>query len=263
MLYAPPERGVKGVLILKKKIIVISVLTILVISLLIIYVNHQPKSNYSPSLNSSVPGHPVVPDRPIVSLPSQPEEKVYEKPVIYLYPPEPTKVSVNLSFDGIIDCTYPAYNEGWEVTAYPDGTLINHADGKEYSYLYWEGQGSADYDLSKGFVVKGEDTAGFLQEKLILMGLTPREYNEFIVYWLPQMQNNAYNLISFQGKVYTDSARLTIVPEPDAILRVFMVFKPLDKPVEIEEQVLYPFARKGFMVMEWGGAKCDKKCHYF
>ena len=39
------------------------------------------------------------------------------------------------------------------------------------------------------------------------MGLTPREYNEFIVYWLSKMQHNAYNLIAFQGSEYTDHAR--------------------------------------------------------
>ena len=45
-------------------------------------------------------------------------------------------------------------------------------------------------DFSRGFVVRGSDTAAFLREKLAYMGLTPREYNEFIVYWLPRMQNN-------------------------------------------------------------------------
>ena len=180
-----------------------------------------------------------------------------EKPVIYLYPSEPTDVSVLLSYNGTLDCTYPPYNDGWNVTAYPDGTIINSHDGKEYSYLYWEGHGKADYDFSRGFVVKGEDTAGFLQEKLAYMGLTPREYNEFIVYWLPQMQNSAYNLITFQGAAYKDTAVLTITPEPDSVLRVFMAFKPLDMPVEIEEQILCPFERTGFSVVEWGGCKLD------
>jgi len=154
-----------------------------------------------------------------------------------------------------MDCAYPAYNGGWNVTAFPDGTLVNHADGKEYSYLYWEGHGGADYDLSKGFVVKGADTAAFLQEKLAYMGLTPREYNEFIVYWLPRMQNNAYNLITFQGAAYTDTARLTVTPKPDSVLRIFMAYKPLDKPVKIGEQALRPFERKGFAVVEWGGCE--------
>jgi hypothetical protein len=158
-----------------------------------------------------------------------------------------------LKYNGILDFTYPAYNDGWHVTAFQDGTLINHADGKEYAYLFWEGHGKTDYDLSRGFVVKGEDTVSFLQDKLSYIGLTPREYNEFIVYWLPLMQNNAYNLITFQGNAYTENAELIITPTPDSMLRVFMAFKPLDAPIEIEEQELSPFSRSGFMVVEWGG----------
>ena len=87
------------------------------------------------------------------------------------------------------------------------------------------------------------------------MGLTPKEYNEFIVYWFPKMQGNAYNLIHFAGKEYTDNALLTITPKPDSMLRVFMVFKPLEKPVEIKEQKLEHFERKGFSVIEWGGSE--------
>ncbi|MCL1853818.1 MAG: hypothetical protein FWF88_12490 [Peptococcaceae bacterium] len=176
-----------------------------------------------------------------------------EKPVIYLYPPEPTEVTVRLEYNGVLDYTYPAYDNGWSVTAHPNGVLTNHHDGMEYSYLFWEGHGQAHYDFSKGFVVKGEDTAVFLQEKLSYMGLLPREYNEFIVYWLPRMQNNAYNLIAFQDRAYTDTAQLIVTPAPDSMLRVFMACKPLDEPLEVEEQTLAPFTRSGFTVVEWGG----------
>ncbi len=178
------------------------------------------------------------------------------KPVIYLYPEERMEVNVKLDFNGELGCTYPAYSEnGWTVTANPDGTLINSADGREYSYLFWDGISNVDYDISNGFVVKGEDTEKFLQEKLAYMGLTPKEYNEFIVYWLPLMQDNKYNLIAFQGETYTENAELEITPAPDSVLRVFMAFKPLDKPIEIEEQQLSTFERHGFTVVEWGGAE--------
>ncbi|MBQ8827031.1 MAG: hypothetical protein IJ007_08060, partial [Oscillospiraceae bacterium] len=60
----------------------------------------------------------------------------YEKPVIYLYPEKETEVSVKVNLkDGELTCTYPDHGDGWNVTAYPDGTLINSADGREYSYL--------------------------------------------------------------------------------------------------------------------------------
>ncbi len=176
------------------------------------------------------------------------------KPVIYLYPEEETTVSVNLDYSGTLTTTYPKYDDGWTVTAEPDGTLFD-ADGKEYSYLFWEGEADIDYDFSEGFVVKGEDTAEFLRNTLSEMGLTPREYNEFIVYWLPKMEGNRYNLISFQSGIYTENARLTVSPEPDSLLRVFMAWKEIGEPIEIEEQEITPFERTGFTVVEWGGTE--------
>lgn len=177
------------------------------------------------------------------------------KPVIYLYPEEETEVSVALDFDGQLTCTYPDYRDGWRVLARPDGTLTDLADGLEYSYLFWEGLSDTQYDLSRGFVVAGKDTADFLRDALSTLGLTAREYNEFIVYWLPRMQDNPYNLITFQGGAYTDSAPLAISPAPDSLLRVFMVWKPLDAPVDIPPQELTGFEREGFTVVEWGGTE--------
>jgi len=182
------------------------------------------------------------------------KEPTAEKPVIYLYPEKTMEVTVKLNYNGEVICTYPEYNEGWTVTAHPDGTLINQKDGKEYYYLFWEGNSNIEYDMSKGFVVKGEDTAEFLRDKLEYIGLTPKECNEFIVYWLPRMKSNPYNLISFQNEAYIENAELEITPEPDSILRVFMAYKPLKKKISVEEQILEPFQRQGFTVVEWGGA---------
>lgn len=182
-------------------------------------------------------------------------EPVEKKPVIYLYPTSEQKVDVKLEHSGKLTYTYPEYNDGWSVTAKQDGTLTNLADNKEYSYLFWEGTYKHKWDMSKGFVVKGSATETFLQDKLKYMGLTPREYNEFIVYWAPEMKKNNYNLITFAGEDYTDNAKLTITPKPDTILRVFMVYKPLNKPINIEEQKLEQFNRSGFTVVEWGGTE--------
>lgn len=177
-----------------------------------------------------------------------------EKPVIYLYPETETEVTVTLDYDGELTCTYPAYNSGWTVTARPDGTLTG-ANRQTYNYLYWEGTSSTGYDFSQGFCVPGGDTAAFLEDALSRLGLTRREANEFIVYWLPRMEPNAYNLIAFQSDAYTDHARLTVAPEPDSVLRVFMAWKPLESPAEIPEQSLPAFDRTGFAVVEWGGAE--------
>ena len=184
----------------------------------------------------------------------EPEPGVAYKPVIYLYPEEKTEVSVTLDYNGKLTCTYPFYDNGWTVTANPDGTLTD-ANGQTYNYLYWEGETNAQYDLSKGFCVKGEDTTEFLENALAELGLTRREANEFIVFWLPMMQNNEYNIISFQGTTYTDSAKMNIDPAPDTLIRVFMAWQASEVYVNIPEQELNAPAREGFTVVEWGGTE--------
>lgn len=188
------------------------------------------------------------------NLESNTDEMVAYKPVIYLYPENKTKVDVNLSINGKLTCTYPDYKNGWTVTAMPDGTLTDKK-GKVYNYLYWEGEINAEYDLSKGFCVKGEDTAEFLENALDKLGLTRKEANEFIVYWLPFMQNNQYNIISFQDKAYTDAAKLKVTPSPDTLIRVFMTWQKSDSFVNLPEQKLTSPKRNGFTVVEWGGTE--------
>ena len=181
-----------------------------------------------------------------------------EKPIIYFYPEVPTLCSARVILDGKLTCTYPEHGEdGWkDFTAYPDGTLI-FPDGKEYYALYWEGLQNTEWDFSKGFCVRGEDTAKFLEWALEKQGLTPREANEFIIYWLPLMQDNPYNVISFQTSAYKDSAILDIAPMPDSMLRVFMAYYPTDTEIDIEPQTFEPFVRKGFTVVEWGGSRVE------
>ena len=176
------------------------------------------------------------------------------KPVIYLYPEEETDINVRLDFNGTLTSTYPAYEEGWNVTAQPDGTLTD-ANGREYYCLFWEGESHVPYDLSTGFCIAGESTRAFLEESLAQLGLTDKEANEFLIYWLPQMEHNAYNLISFQADLYADNAKLTISPAPDSVLRVFMAWKPLEQAVDIDPQTLTAPERRGFTAVEWGGAE--------
>lgn len=177
------------------------------------------------------------------------------KPVIYLYPEEETTVNVQLDYHGQLTTTYPAYGDGWTVTAHPDGTLTDPTTGRDYYCLFWEGVSPVEYDFSEGFVVPGKETAAFLEEALATLGLTDQEANEFLIYWLPKMEGNPYNLIAFQDEVYTENAALSISPTPDTLLRVFMAWKGLGEPVEVQPQVLTPTPRTGFTVVEWGGAE--------
>ena len=176
------------------------------------------------------------------------------KPVIYLYPEEEQEVSVKLDLDGKLTCTYPAYQNGWKVLAAPDGTLTDDK-GQIYNYLYWEGQTDGTLDWSEGFCIKGEDTAAFMEVALEKLGLNRREANEFIVYWLPLMEQNPYNVITFQTSAYTDANRLYIDPAPDTLIRVFMAWKMSDCFVDLPPQSLTAPDRTGFTAVEWGGTE--------
>lgn len=181
------------------------------------------------------------------------EEGVDYKPVIYLYPEQPTDVSVKLDYNGTLTVTDPYYGNGWEVTAQPSGTLTC-ADGSVYPYLFWEGERDFEYELCEGFCVSGADTERFLLQKLSFLGLSEKETADFMEFWLPHMEKNAYNIITFRGEDYTDNAVLDISPKPETVIRVFMTVKPSDEYVDIASQKLEKAPeRSGFTVVEWGG----------
>lgn len=185
-----------------------------------------------------------------------------KKPVIYLYPEAQTEVNVRLELNGKVTYSYPEYSSlaGWNVTAEPDGQLTDK-DGNRYPYLFWEGDIAIRPDLSKGFCVKGEDTEAFLEDALRQLGLTDTEAADFISYWCPEMNQNNYNVITFQTAAYEDVSKLIVSPEPDTVIRVNMLWYASDKPVDIEPQdltSLNPSERKGFTVVEWGGEEYKK-----
>jgi hypothetical protein len=98
--------------------------------------------------------------------------------------------------------------------------------------------------MSEGFVVRGSDIRGFLEEKLDFLGLNTKERSDFIMFWYPKLQAYPYVQIRFAGDDYMTLAKLRITPEPDSILRIFMLAKPLKKLITIPEQQLNSFERK-------------------
>lgn len=199
----------------------------------------------------------VVRKCPVIEpLPFDPTIIVVKKPILYLYPETDTELTVTLGRPEALTTSYPAYGDGWHVLAHPDGTLEDLNTGRSLYALYWEGQSQAVPPMDEGFVVAGADAATFLEEKLAALGLTEREAQEFIVYWLPILLDHPYNLIRFAGIDEINAAMpLAFSVEPDTLIRVYMVTKPLEAPVEVPEQVLPEApARTGFTVVEWGGS---------
>jgi hypothetical protein len=179
--------------------------------------------------------------------------------MIYLYPEIGQEVVLSVDFEGEMTSLYPEYNfnNQWRVWAEPDGTLKDPEKERIYYGLYWEGEAKQAFEIESGFVIAGSETAQFLEEKLILLGLNDKEPNEMIVYWLPRMQGNAFNLIHFQTVQYAEQVPLNVHPKPDTQIRIMMLFKPLDAFIEIQEQALpeKPVERKGFVLVEWGGSE--------
>ena len=184
------------------------------------------------------------------------EDDVVElKPVIYIYPEEETDITVTIPNSHKLLVSYPKYTDGWDVKAYPDGTLIDNKTGRELYSLYYESNYDIKPDMNTGFVFKGEDTISFLEEKLAIIGLNDKEAEEFIVYWLPILQNNKYNYIYFATtEELNEKMPLKFSKEPDTLIRTLMMYKPLNKEIKVKEQKLKQGVRSGYTVIEWGGS---------
>ncbi len=177
------------------------------------------------------------------------------KPVIYLYPEVTADVSVFVKPNGGFKFTEPEYGNGWKVEASPKSELLNLADGNAYPYLFWEGKGIYYAIPEQGWVVKKDEIPSFLREKLAEQGLIDKEIDDFMEFWAPKMEEKPYYFITFVPQnEFEKIAPLTVEPRPDTVIRVFMDFKGLDEKTEVEPMNLITPERKGFVVVEWGGA---------
>lgn len=177
------------------------------------------------------------------------------KPVIYLYPESTTDMSVWVKPRGGFSYTEPEYGDGWDVTAYPDGRIVNREDGLEYPYLFWEGRGGLYTPVETYWVVERTGVESFLRETLVKMNFNQNEIADFVEFWLPRMQEAAYYKIGFHGtNVMNELAPLSLSVKPDHIFRILMDYEGLDVWQSSKPPTRLPRAnRDGFEVMEWGG----------
>lgn len=178
------------------------------------------------------------------------------KPVIYLYPESDMNVNVQVQPNGGFSITEPQYGEdGWNVYAKTDGTLTNLSDNTQWPYLFWEGQGNYYEMPEQGFVMARNDVHTRMHELLTKQGLIEKEINDFMEFWQPRLEKSPYVYVTFLPQPYFEKiAPLTVTPQPQTTIRIFMDYKPLEQPINIEEPELTTPDRNGFTVVEWGGA---------
>ena len=176
------------------------------------------------------------------------------KPIIYFYPEEEMDLKVTYVQDERLLTTYPKYEDGWNIRLKEDGTFTLKGSEREYYALYFDEIGNYETDWSEGFYVTKENAISFLEEKMDYIGYTNRETDEFIMYWLPVLENNEKSLIYFeQTEERNEECPLEFSVEPDTTIRTLMHIKKVDTPVEMVPQELTHVERSGFTVTEWGG----------
>ena len=109
-------------------------------------------------------------------------------------------------------------------------------------------------NFDEGFYVTKENAITFLEEKMDFIGYTNREVDEFIMFWLPVLENNEKSLVYFeQTEERNEECPLLFSIEPETLIRTIIHIKKVDEATSIKEQELRHYERKGFTVTEWGG----------
>ncbi|KAK7440958.1 hypothetical protein VKT23_016735 [Stygiomarasmius scandens] len=242
-------------------------------------------------------------------------DQIGGKPVIYLYAPKELRARVKLSLvpSWQFSALYPVVpvhsgEQGqsleWDVSTREDGSLFDHDSKADIAYLYWEartnfstlpspppsphiGVSSAYFDPLSADLANEDSVllyveknlTGYLDKALQVLGLHVEARTSFITYWLPSFLKHKYVALRFVNQAaYECAAPLDIVPRPDVVTRVFMLFKGvsetnLSKWESASQRALEGVARwrdivgvdlaKGndkslFRVLEWGGMEVLK-----
>ena len=175
------------------------------------------------------------------------------KPIIYIYPEEEQEIEIKLSNKENLLFSYPKYNDGWKVIVDKNGNI--KMNNKSYYALFWEGNNKYTSIHEEGFVIEGKDIEQFLEEKLTILGLNDKERNEFIIFWLPKLEQNTYNYIYFESQEEINNyMSLEITPKPKSLIRIQMDYKSLEEKINVKEQKLTTPERDGYTIVEWGGS---------
>ncbi|ESK87665.1 ubiquitin family protein [Moniliophthora roreri MCA 2997] len=203
---------------------------------------------------------PFAPTQTLSLFPSTPSA-TFRKPVIYLFSPKQIEANVSVSLvpQWSFAATYPVVaiksspsarlhqQVQWRVQTQPDGTLKQTDTGLNISYLFWEASTNSDAPLSPpsspliahqfipsqadvqphdSVVLSVDALPPYLEKALFALGLHTEARSSFITYWLPSFLKHKHVALRFVNQAsYELAAPLEIMPQPDVITRVFMLFK--------------------------------------
>jgi hypothetical protein len=171
-----------------------------------------------------------------------------EAPVLYLYPETETDIEVKIDLHGrgFITVSEPEYHNGWSVHVTPEGII----DGS-YEYLFYEATMSVSLNSRYGWILEGSNLARELRDLLKDYGLTEKETEDFMGFWLPIIDGSPWYAVYPQDA--DKLIALDITPVPDNILRVMLAIRPLERLITITPPPnIAPFEREGFTAVEWG-----------
>jgi len=174
---------------------------------------------------------------------------IYSKPNIYLYSDRDLTSRVRLFPETAITVSDPPYRPGigW-MAEIRNGSLNGQGD-----FLFYEGTGHfSGWQKEEGYVIRGayreQDMASMLGE----YGFNEKETDEFIEYWAFHLAGDQdYVLYPQETDTVNQAMPLSIVPEPDAVSRIWFYAEPFasaPNPVTNPEKIV----REGFYVVEWG-----------
>ena len=176
---------------------------------------------------------------------------VVYKPNIYIYPTEKTQLEVKINFPmgGNIITSIPEYGQGWNITVDTNGLIDN-----TYSYLFYESIQPDIWQVNYGWITKSDQLESFFRQNMSEYGFEGREIDDFIDYWIPKLDNQAfYSIYPQTERTINNVIKLNFSKQPDTMLRLFYVIKGHNQmPDELIEPTIESFERNGFAVTEWG-----------
>lgn len=189
------------------------------------------------------------------------------KPAIYLYPQKPTEINVKLKLDGNMTVSNPEYdvNNGWNVSASPDGQLesriMNQESWNKFPYLYYEANLNNVPIPKEGWVVEQSKLKMQISKIMSDIGFNEKETGDFLSYWLPRLNEKPYYFITLLPETTINTKeQLTFSQNPDTLIRTRFAFEGLDLPLFVTPINYTRHQRTGFTVTDWGGTLVGRGC---